>query len=100
MYSSAEDVERILTAVLAAGERLAGIDPGDIVPKVPEDSITEKAFRFAVGEEPIGKLIADLIFGKDDRYRIRTYLGLSFGLYLAVYTWWIPLRTQKRLRLG
>ena len=22
---------------------------------------------------------------------------LSFGLYLAVYTWWIPLRTQKRI---
>ena len=65
MYSSAEDVERILTAVLAAGEKLAGIDPGDIVPKVPEDSITEKAFRLAVGEEPIGKLIADLIFGKE-----------------------------------
>ena len=25
---------------------------------------------------------------------------LSFGLYLLIYTYWIPLRTQKRLRPG
>ena len=62
MYSSAEDVQKILTAVIAAGEQLANIDPGDIIPKVPEESITEKAFRLAVGEEPIGKLIADFDF--------------------------------------
>ena len=65
MYSSAEDVQRILTAVVEAGEKLAGLDPKDIIPKVPEDSTTEKLFRAFVGGEPIGNLIADLVFGKE-----------------------------------
>ena len=64
MYASAEDVQRILTAVVEAGEKLAGLDPSDIIPKVPKDSITEKIVRAFVGEEPVGKLIVDLIFGK------------------------------------
>jgi len=65
MYASAEDVQRILTAVVKAGEKLAGLDPSDIIPKVPKDSITEKIVRAFVGEEPVGKLIVDLIFGKE-----------------------------------
>ena len=65
MYSSAEDVQRILTAVVEAGEKLAGLDPSDIIPKVPEDSVSEKLFRAFVGGEPIGKLIADLVYGKE-----------------------------------
>jgi len=65
MYSSAEDVQRILTAVIEAGERLAGLDPKDIIPKVPEDSTTEKLFRAFAGGDPIGTLIADLVFGKE-----------------------------------
>ena len=66
MYSSAEDVQRILTAVVEAGEKLAGLDPSDIIPKVPDkDTISEKLFRAFVGEEPIGKLIADLVYGKE-----------------------------------
>ena len=64
MYSSAEDVQRILTAVVEAGEKLAGLDPKDIIPKVPEDTATEKLLRLAAGGEPIGNLIVDLIFGK------------------------------------
>jgi len=65
MYSSAEDVQKILTAVVEAGERLAGLDPKDIIPKVPEDSTTEKLFRAFAGGDPIGTLIADLVFGKE-----------------------------------
>ena len=65
MYSSAEDVQRILTAVVEAGEKLAGLDPKDIIPKVPEDSTTEKLFRAFAGGDPIGTLIADLVFGKE-----------------------------------
>jgi len=65
MYSSAEDVQKILTAVIEAGERLAGLDPKDIIPKVPEDSTTEKLFRAFAGGDPIGTLIADLVFGKE-----------------------------------
>ena len=65
MYASAEDVQRILTAVVEAGEKLAGLDPGDIIPEVPKDSTTEKIIRAFVGEEPVGKLIVDLIFGKE-----------------------------------
>jgi len=65
MYASAEDVQRILTAVVEAGEKIAGLDPSDIIPKVPKDSITEKIVRAFVGEEPVGKLIVDLIFGKE-----------------------------------
>ena len=65
MYSSAEDVQRILTAVIEAGERLAGLDPKEIIPKVPEDSTTEKLFRAFAGGDPIGTLIADLVFGKE-----------------------------------
>ena len=65
MYASAEDVQKILTAVVEAGEKLAGLDPSDIIPKVPKDSITEKIVRAFVGEEPVGKLIVDLIFGKE-----------------------------------
>jgi hypothetical protein len=65
MYSSAEDVQRILTAVIEAGEKLAGLDPKDIIPKVPEDSTTEKLFRAFAGGDPIGTLIADLVFGKE-----------------------------------
>jgi len=64
MYASAEDVQKILTAVIEAGEKLAGLDLADLIPKVPEDSISEKIIRAFVGEEPVGKLIADLIFGK------------------------------------
>jgi len=65
MYSSAEDVQRILTAVIEAGEKLTGLDPKDIIPKVPEDSTTEKLFRAFAGGDPIGTLIADLFFGKE-----------------------------------
>ena len=65
MYSSAEDVQKILTAVVEAGEKLAGLDPKDIIPKVPEDSTTEKLFRAFAGGDPIGTLIADLVFGKE-----------------------------------
>ena len=65
MYSSAEDVQRILTAVVEAGEKLAGLDPSDLIPDVPKDSTTEKIIRAIVGEEPVGKLIVDLIFGKE-----------------------------------
>lgn len=64
MYASAEDVEKILTAVLEAGEKLAGIDPGDIVPKVPTEGLAEKLIRIAVGEEPIGNFLVDLVYGK------------------------------------
>jgi len=65
MYSSAEDVQRMLTAVVEAGERLAGIDPKDIIPEVPKDSLSEKLFRGIIGGEPIGNLIADLVYGKE-----------------------------------
>ena len=65
MYSSAEDVQKILTAIVEAGEKLAGLDPKDIIPKVPEDSLSEKLFRGFVGGEPIGNLIADLVYGKE-----------------------------------
>ena len=36
---------------------------------VPDDSFTEKFFRFFVGEEPIGKGFVDLIFGKENERR-------------------------------
>jgi len=65
MYASAEDVQRILTAVVEAGEKIAGLDPSDLIPDVPKDSTTEKIVRAFVGEEPVGKLIVDLIFGKE-----------------------------------
>lgn len=65
MYASAEDVQRILTAVVEAGEKIAGLDPSDLIPDVPKDSTTEKIIRAFVGEEPVGKLIVDLIFGKE-----------------------------------
>ena len=64
MYASAEDVQRMLTAVLEAGEKLAGIDPGEIVPEVPTEGLAEKFIRFAVGKEPIGNYLVDLVYGK------------------------------------
>ena len=65
MYSSAEDVQRVLTAVIEAGEKLAGLDIGDIIPPIPTEGVTEKLFRAFVGGEPIGNLIADLLYGKE-----------------------------------
>ncbi len=64
MYSSAEDVQKVLTAVIEAGEKLADLDIGDIIPEIPTEGVTEKLFRAFVGGEPIGNLIADLVYGK------------------------------------
>ena len=37
---------------------------GDIIPEIPTEGVTEKLFRAFVGGEPIGNLIADLVYGK------------------------------------
>ena len=65
MYASAEDVQRILTAVVAAGEKLAGLDVGDLIPEIPQESKGEDILRALVGGEPVGNLILDLVFGKE-----------------------------------
>ena len=65
MYASAEDVQRILTAVVKAGEKLAGMDPSDIIPDIPQESKGEDILRALVGGEPVGNLILDLVFGKE-----------------------------------
>jgi len=65
MYASAEDVQRILTAVVEAGEKLAGMDPSDIIPDIPQESKGEDILRALVGGEPVGNLILDLVFGKE-----------------------------------
>ena len=65
MYASAEDVQKILTAVVKAGEKLAGMDPSDIIPDIPQESKGEDILRALVGGEPVGNLILDLVFGKE-----------------------------------
>jgi len=67
MYASAEDVQKILTAVIKAGEKftdLSAEDLLDLVPKVPQESVTEDVLRAFIGGEPVGKFILDLFFGK------------------------------------
>jgi len=67
MYASAEDVQKILTAVIKAGEKLTDLsaeDLADLIPKVPQESVTEDVLRAFIGGEPVGKFILDLFFGK------------------------------------
>ena len=68
MYASAEDVQKILTAVVKAGERftdLSAEDLADLIPKIPQESKGEDILRALVGGEPVGNLILDLVFGKE-----------------------------------
>ena len=68
MYASAEDVQKILTAVVKAGERLTDLSPedlADLIPKIPQESKGEDILRALVGGEPVGNLILDLVFGKE-----------------------------------
>jgi len=68
MYASAEDVQKILTAVVKAGERftdLSAEDLADLIPKIPQESLGEDLLRALVGGEPVGNLILDLVFGKE-----------------------------------
>ena len=68
MYASAEDVQKILTAVIKAGERLGALsaeDVADIIPKIPQESLGEDILRAFVGGEPVGTLILDIVFGKE-----------------------------------
>jgi len=68
MYASAEDVQKILTAVVKAGEKftdLSAEDLADLIPKIPQESLGEDVLRALVGGEPVGNLILDLVFGKE-----------------------------------
>jgi len=68
MYASAEDVQKILTAVIKAGERLTDLsaeDLADLIPQIPQESLGEDLLRAFVGGEPVGTLILDIVFGKE-----------------------------------
>ena len=68
MYASAEDVQKILTAVIKAGEKLTDLsaeDLADLIPKIPQESLGEDLLRAFVGGEPVGTLILDIVFGKE-----------------------------------
>ena len=45
MYSSAEDVQKVLTAVIEAGEKLADLDIGDIIPEIPTNKDGAEAHK-------------------------------------------------------
>ena len=67
MYASAEDVQKILAAVIKAGENLTNLSAEDLVglvPDIPQESKGEDILRALVGGEPVGNLILDLVFGK------------------------------------
>lgn len=67
MYASAEDVQKILTAVIVAGGKLGNLSAEDVInliPKIPKESVTEDVLRAFIGGEPVGKFILDLFFGK------------------------------------
>ena len=68
MYASAEDVQKILTAVIKAGEKLTDLsaeDLADLIPKIPQESLGEDILRAFIGGEPVGTFILDIVFGKE-----------------------------------
>jgi len=68
MYASAEDVQKILTAVIVAGGKLGNLsaeDVVDLIPKIPKESVGEDILRALVGGEPVGNFILDVLFGKE-----------------------------------